>query len=149
VELYLSTAISQLNVYYDGQMIPKMVSPDGRTLTVRIPATASGSGYFDLCGDGGCVAATEPFVVTPTSATVTLNNNSGRTVCFVYISPSTQSTWGEDWLGPFDIVNSGFSYVFYVPPGTYDLKAEDCSHGVIDIRWNVSLSGAYFWNVGP
>jgi hypothetical protein len=228
VELYLSTAVLDINVYYAGQMIPKSISPDGRVLTVTIPGTAVGRGYFELCGDGGCVQATEPFIVTArvilsnsswqtvyhvyisppweswgddllggttippgishiftvpeaglydfkatdyyqneidirwsqsvsvqyywtintTNVSLTLNNDSGQSVCYVYISPSTQTTWGDDWLGA-NMLFSGESHVFTVPLGTYDLRAEDCSYNIIDTRWSQYLSGSYIWNIGP
>jgi hypothetical protein len=146
VELYLSNPVP-VTVYYEGRVLPKAVLAGGSTLRVTIPGDAS-SGYFELRWDGQSVRATQQFIVTPTSATVTLQNNSGQTVCYVYISPSDQATWGDDWLG-VDVVPSGSSYVFNAPPDTYDLKAEDCSHTVIDTRWDVNLSVAYNWSIAP
>jgi hypothetical protein len=78
----------------------------------------------------------------------TLNNNSGQSVCYVYISPSTQTTWGDDWLGA-NLIFSGESHTFSVLRDIYDLKAEDCSHNIIDTRWSQFLSGSYIWNIGP
>jgi formylglycine-generating enzyme required for sulfatase activity len=148
VELYLNTAMLDINVYYDGQLIPKSVSPDGRTLTVRIPGTAVGSSYFDLCWDGGCVAATEPFIVTPTNANLLLSNKSGQTICFLYISPSDQTTWGNDWLGGETMPSPSFD-VFTVPQsGFYDFKVEDCTHNLIDHRYGRFL-GSYYWEILP
>jgi hypothetical protein len=146
VELYLSAAV-QVEVYYEGRVLPKRVLAEGRTLRVTIPGDAV-SGYFELRWDGQSVRATEQFSVTPTSATLTLYNNSGKTVWYVYISPSSEATWGEDRLG-HDVVTPGNSFVFTLPLGTYDLKAEDGDHNVLDTRWSVNLSGSYSWNIGP
>ena len=146
VELYLSTAVP-VEVYYDGRLLPKLVLAGGSTLRVTIPGDAD-SGYFELRWDGQSVRASEQFSVTPTSATLTLYNNSGQTVWYVYISPSDTATWGDDWLGA-DVVTSGSSHVFSLPLGTYDLKAEDADHNAIDTRWSVNLSGSYSWNIGP
>jgi hypothetical protein len=146
VELYLSAA-EQVEVYYEGRVLPKRVSADGRTLTVTIPGNAS-SGYFELRWDGQSVRASQQFVVTPPTATLTLYNNSGQTVWYVFISRSDQATWGDDRLGS-DVVPSGSSYVFSVPPGVYDLKAEDSNHNQIDLRWSVNVSGSYSWSIAP
>lgn len=146
VELYLSAA-EQVEIYYEGRVLPKRVLAGGTTLRVTIPGDAS-SGYFELRWDGQSVRATQQFVVTPVAGALTLYNDSGQTVWYVYISPSTQSNWGDDWLGP-DVVASGSSYAFSVPPGQYDLKAEDADQNEIDVRWSVNLSGSYSWRIGP
>ncbi|MGD8813552.1 MAG: hypothetical protein PVI78_03665 [Anaerolineales bacterium] len=147
VELYLSSPVP-VDVYYEGRVLPKVVLAGGSTLRVTIPGSAS-SGYFELRWDGQSVRATVQFTVTPTSTTVTLNNNSGQMVCYVYISPSDQAIWGDDWLGGAEIIYSGSNYVFYVRVDTYDLKAEDCNHTAIDTRWDVNLSISYIWDIGP
>jgi len=68
VNLYLSTPANQLVVYFAGRMLPKKVSPDGKTVTITIPGDASGSGYFELQWDGQTIKAAEPFVVTSPTA---------------------------------------------------------------------------------
>jgi hypothetical protein len=146
VTLYLSTAIP-VTVYYEGRVLSKRVLAGGTALLVTIPGDAS-SGYFELRWDGQSVRATQQFVVTPLTATLTLSNNSGQTVWYVYISPADQPTWGDDWLGA-EVIASGSYHVFSVPPGTYDLKAEGGDHSEIDIRWGVSLSGSYNWIIEP
>jgi hypothetical protein len=147
VELYLSAPVP-VTVYYNGQVLPKVVLAGGSTLRVTIPGNAT-SGYFELRYDGQSAHATQQFTVTPTTATVTLNNQSGQAIWYVYISLSTDPTWGDDWLGA-DVIPAGGSYVFSVPPGTYDLKAEGSGHNMIgQALWGVTLSGSYTWNVLP
>lgn len=81
------------------------------------------------------------------SGTLMLVNNSGATVCYVYISPTTATEWGGDWLGS-STVASGSSYTFSVPAGSYDLKAEDCSHNVLDTQFSIDISGSITWTIG-
>ena len=79
---------------------------------------------------------------------VTLVNNSGETVCFVYISPVTDDMWGDDWLGAVETISSGSSHSFDVPDGTnYDMRADDCDHNELSVVWDVDISGGYTWNV--
>jgi tRNA A-37 threonylcarbamoyl transferase component Bud32 len=67
-----------------------------------------------------------------TGGSFLLVNNSNVTICYFYISPDTSSEWGSDWLGS-DTVAAGSSYTVYnVPANVYDLKAEDCSHNIIE-----------------
>lgn len=78
---------------------------------------------------------------------LTLVNNSGETVCFVYISPVTDDSWGDDWLGSTETISSGSSHSFDVPSGDYDLRADDCSHNELSVVWGATVSGSYTWNV--
>jgi hypothetical protein len=76
-----------------------------------------------------------------------LTNNSGQTICYVYISLSTDSSWGSDQLATGETVGLGQSRGWEVPPGTYDLKAEDCGHNVLDARYNQSIAGPFQWTI--
>lgn len=71
-------------------------------------------------GGGGATGPAEGQV------TLTVENNSSETVCWLYVSPSSSDTWGDDRLGS-EILSSGDTFDVYVDPGTYDLKAEFCS----------------------
>lgn len=91
------------------------------------------------CGNGGGTGGSGP--------SVTLVNNSGQTVCYVYISPTNETTWGEDQLGSTETISSGNSRTFSVSAGNYDLRAEDCNHNPLDEEWNISITGPYTWSV--
>jgi len=80
-------------------------------------------------------------------ASVTLANNSGQSVCYVYISPSSSSDWGGDWLGESDILDSGYSRTFYLPAGTYDLAAESCDGYLLDEQYGVTVAGSLDWSL--
>jgi hypothetical protein len=92
------------------------------------------------CGGGGGGGGTS-------GPSVTLVNNSGQTVCYVYISPTSETTWGQDQLGSTETISSGSSRTFNVSAGAYDLRAEDCNHNALDEERNVNITGPYTWSV--
>jgi len=80
-------------------------------------------------------------------ARVTLVNNSGEEICYVYISPVESDEWGEDQLGATETVAPGARRVFDVEPGRYDLRAEDCDGNALDEEWDVAIFGPVTWTV--
>ncbi len=82
-------------------------------------------------------------------ATLTLVNDSGWDVCYVYISPSDSTTWGDDWLGAEETIASGTSRTFQVSMGTYDLLAEDCDHDTLAEEYEVDIFEALEWTLTP
>jgi hypothetical protein len=116
---------------------------DQNEIERNMGVTITGAGFtWTVTGTGGSV----PPPSTGDSP-VTLVNQSGQTVCYVRISPSTETTWGDDWLGS-DTVSAGGSYTFYVAPDTYDLRAEDCSNTPIQEDYGIAITAAgYTWTV--
>ncbi len=74
------------------------------------------------------------------SVSLTLENESNRMVCYVQIAPTSASEWGEDWLGPTEVIDPGRNRVFNVPIGHYDVRALDCNEGALLELYNVDLS---------
>ncbi len=86
------------------------------------------------------------FLAVSMAATVEITNGTGNyDIYYVYISPSTSSDWGSDWLGS-DIINPGDTWEFNVQSGTWDLKLVD-EDGDEYILYNVPISGTYSWYV--
>jgi hypothetical protein len=85
--------------------------------------------------------------MTGGDATLTLTNNSGRTICQVYISPVTDAYWNDNWLGPGETIPTGGSYNFSVVSGDYDLRADDCDNNELDIVWGMTITGSQNWTV--
>ena len=79
------------------------------------------------------------------NVTLTVVNSSASTVCYMRISPTTSTTWGDDWLGA-DTISIGASYNFTVPSGSYDLRAEFCGGGQL-VQWSVSLASNMTWTL--
>lgn len=82
------------------------------------------------------------------TVTLTVDNSSGQDVCYLFISPSTESTWGDDALGS-DILSSGDSMDFDLTPGDYDIMATDCSQNEIASEYGVSITRNTTWTVSP
>lgn len=53
-----------------------------------------------------------------------LINNTGVPIYYVYISPCSSSSWGEDQLGS-NVVMPGNTWTWTMNSGCYDLKAVD------------------------
>jgi len=83
----------------------------------------------------------------PESVELTLYNSSDTIICYVYISPVDAKEWGEDWLGPNEMIGAGGSRTFSVPAGTYDLRADDCDGNPVDVQWEVEISEGTIWTV--
>ncbi|MCJ7707464.1 MAG: hypothetical protein MUO38_07580, partial [Anaerolineales bacterium] len=80
------------------------------------------------------------------NVTLTVVNSSASTVCYMRISPTTSSVWGDDWLGA-DTISIGASYNFTVPSGSYDLRAEFCGGGGQLVQWGISLASNMTWTL--
>ncbi len=80
------------------------------------------------------------------SAEVRLTNNTGDSIWYVYISPTSNPYWGDDLLGSSTIAN-GETHIFRMEPGDYDMRAEGEGNSLIAEEWGVSVSGTYNWTV--
>lgn len=106
------------------------------TLACAIPGTGGGGGGG---GGGGTSGGTSLTVINSTSST---------TICYVYISPTTESTWGDDWLGATEVISPGDRRTFDgITPGDYDLRADDCSHNSLAERRGEHLEGSSEWTI--
>jgi hypothetical protein len=136
------------------------IIPNGSTYTFEVPAGnydlkaedsshnqvdlqwgigVSGTYYWTISGGGGQPPGGG-------TSTIVLENNSGVDIWYVYISPTSDTTWGDDDLG-VDIVPNGSTYTFQVAAGNYDLRADDASQNEVDVQWDVSVSGTYYWTI--
>jgi hypothetical protein len=80
------------------------------------------------------------------TATVTVRNRTGGSVCYVYVSPCTSDHWGDDILEE-DVLAVGESARVRVQHGCWDFKAEDCSHNVLATRTGVQVNGDTTWTL--
>lgn len=66
-------------------------------------------------------------------------NDSDFTICYFYLSLSSNSDWGVDQLED-NLVYPGETFTLYdVPYGTYDLNAQDCDNNLLYEEYNVSF----------
>jgi len=104
------------------------------------------------CGPFGAASTPTPLPPTPIpptvppAASVTVINQTGSTICYLYVSPSTSDEWGADQLGTNNVIGAGQSFTLTVQPGTYDLRAEDCEGNALAEQYNVAL-GQFTWTV--
>ena len=78
---------------------------------------------------------------------LTLTNQSDWSVCYVYISPPSEDTWGNDWLGSEEIVKFNQSRIFEVQPGVYDIRAENCDYIGLNEQYEIDVSTSTNWVV--
>jgi S1-C subfamily serine protease len=55
-----------------------------------------------------------------------LVNESNFTLCYVNLSPSSAQNWGQDELGPTEVIDPGVERIITVATGYYDLLLRDC-----------------------
>jgi hypothetical protein len=61
-----------------------------------------------------------------------VNSTSQLTICYFYMTFSTDPEWGPDRLGSDDIIDPGETYTITgVPYGTFDAQALDCDGYVL------------------
>jgi hypothetical protein len=110
------------------------VTLPGGPFTWTVSGTGSSGGTGSTGGTGG-------------SGSLTVINSSSVTICYLYVSPSTDTSWGDDQLGS-SVIDPGQSFTITdIPFGTYDLRAEDCSGGNSVERSGVQISGAFEWTI--
>jgi len=69
---------------------------------------------------------------------VTIQNWSPYDVCYVFISPSTAESWGDDWLGEQTMIAPEARQSFSVPAGPHDIEVLTCDEGVMATAWEIS-----------
>lgn len=102
----------------------------------------------------GSFLSTETPVPTPTPekptvVNLTVDNQSGATICYLYISVDISDEWGDDQLGTDGSIDAGQSYTFEdIEPGTYDIRAEDCEGNIIADEYSLDMTaGDQIWEV--
>jgi hypothetical protein len=82
------------------------------------------------------------------STSLTLVNDTRRSVCFVNMGPATNGNWGDDWLGSSETVRTGHARAFMVAGGNdWDIRTLDCSEGVIAEGHHIVINGPTTLNV--
>jgi len=77
-------------------------------------------------------------------------NNTSSTVCYLYLSPSTDTEWGNDQLGASDVIGSGQYFTLTdIAAGTYDLRADDCDGNILVQNFGIEMTSTegYTWTL--
>jgi hypothetical protein len=77
---------------------------------------------------------------------ITVDNNSDRPICYMWIAAEYSQSFGRNWLAD-EQIPAGGSRTFIVPEGRYDLKAEDCDFGYMLTEMEVEIEGDFTWVV--
>ncbi len=90
----------------------------------RIPWQAQ---FFTLVGVlfillGGC--GNFPLILT-------IDNQTGQPICEVYISPHSETNFGENQLKEDERIESGQKHAFQVAAGEYDLLVRNCAQETV------------------
>jgi len=110
------------------QKIGLQIRNTATTIQISVPARQSGTQPQQPSG-------TQP-------AQITIVNNTGYTIWYVYISPSTESNWGSDRLGSNQTIRNGQSVTLNLPDPTvtqYDIRIKD-SDGDTYTKKNVRVT---------
>jgi hypothetical protein len=85
----------------------------------------------------------------PASVELEIVNESSQVICYVYIAPSASGSWGADQLGEDAVIAPGESFsVSDIPPGSYDLLAQDCEQNVlVESSGEVFEDDVYTWTI--
>ena len=100
--------------------------------------------YYAFQGDFG--PPPEP-TEAPTAGpfTLTLANDTDFEICFLYVSPSSASDWGEDRLG--GTLPSGATINVLLEPDTYDVLAEDCENVTVATAFGIDVNEDVYWSL--
>ncbi len=64
---------------------------------------------------------------------ISITNDSGADICYLFIADAAASDWGEDILGAKDIIADGATVEYSIPANiTYDLRADNCSEETVE-----------------
>ncbi len=78
---------------------------------------------------------------TTEAAAFTINNTSDITVCYVFISPTTATSWGDDQLDGQEVIAPGTTRTWDLDADFYDVLLKDCDRADISDTRNVEVSG--------
>lgn len=81
------------------------------------------------------------------AGTLTIVNNSSDDVCYVYVSSTDSTSWGDDWLGDSTILDAGDTETITVGVGVYDLQAADCDGNAIAEQYEVDFATGQTWTL--
>lgn len=96
-------------------------------LTMAAAATLA-MGCIVPVAQGGSQDATRVVVGGGARAIFEIDNRSAESICYVHLSPTTDSNWGPDRLGSTEVIGSGVNRSWTLPVGNYDFQLQDCDH---------------------
>ena len=78
-----------------------------------------------------------------------INNETGVSIWYIYISKSTDEYWGDDWLGESEMLSNGSSKTYNLNTyDTWDIMLIDENENTYSLSTTVHPSG-FTWTVTP
>jgi hypothetical protein len=74
-------------------------------------------------------------------------NATDATVCFLHVSACSDDAWGDDILGPSQVLQAGATATVQIVPGCWDFRADDCSRTPLATRVGNRITGPSQWTV--
>lgn len=84
--------------------------------------------------DAVYVGGDHPFVE------IDLENDSPDLVCYAFLSPTEAENWGQDELGPQEMIGPGEATTLFVPAGFYDVLVLDCDQAVLMEEYGLDMT---------
>jgi len=132
--LYTGNSITVYDLWPDSWDI-RVDDCSGGTLETAYEMWFEGPEVYTTYGEGSTENA---------STDLTIENQSGDAICQVYVSLSSDTTWGNpDWTGTLyydDVVT-----IYGLWPDYWDLSLRDCSGNVIEESFNFWIEGAQWY----
>lgn len=75
----------------------------------------------------GCGGRRTVVVQGGANAELLILNRSSIPICYVHFSATTDPMWGEDRLGPTEVISPGQDRGWQLPADTYDFRLLDCN----------------------
>lgn len=72
---------------------------------------------------------------------LTVTNNSGKTVCSLFVAPEETTAWGDERLGT-EVLDQGESQAVEVSDGSYKVRANDCDGNLVAEYNDLEVDGS-------
>ncbi len=89
------------------------------------------------------------FAVVSFATDFRINNETGVSIWYIYISKSTDEYYGDDWLGETETLSNGSSKTYNLNTyDTWDILLVDENENTYSLSTTIHPSG-FTWNVTP
>lgn len=95
----------------------------------------------------GIASSTEMRAGGPDQIRLTVKNYLDQNISYLYFSPTSSNSWGNDRLAEQEIIPPGEQQIFYVPSGVYDLQVRDIDGNVLHTRNNMYIYTEVTWEI--
>ena len=110
-------------------------------MTTTLSRLTTALSFAGLLLASGCVVHTGP-AYGGQQTTFQVSNESAESICYVHISPTEDTSWGPDQLGPQETIPPGTTRDWELYVGAYDFQFLDCNRVTMMERRGVEVSAS-------